>query len=218
MKIRFSSLHLATALLSFAALSGSLHAATINLDSRAGLPNTLSGGTVAITAHPAWQSNHPVNPGDSTDNSAVWISYAFTGFGDADFQPTMGQTPVVTISHLFTSSVGVLTLNVWADDTADVLLDGLSLISPAFSQSICSGTPIGCRPQDAGVLTSALAAGSHRLDFTLYQVGTGTDTTTNPFGLLYTGTATVPEPGTLFLAGGVLLALGLARRRRPKHS
>ena len=159
----------------------------------------------------------PGEPRRSTDTSAVWISYAFTGVGDVDFQPGMGQTPVVTISQLFTSIVGVLTLKVWADDTAEVFLDGVSLFPPAFSQSVCSGVPIGCRPQDFGTVTSALKAGPHKLDFTLYQVGTGTDNITNPFGLLYTGTATVPEPATLFLAGGVLLCLGLVRTRRPKH-
>jgi hypothetical protein len=207
------------ALLAIATLSGSLCASTIHLDSQVGLANTLSSGTVAITPHLLWQSNNPVNPGDPTDTSAIWISYAFTGVGDADFQPEMDQTPVVTITDSFTSGSGFLTLNVWADDTAGVFLDGISLIAPVFDQSICSGAPVGCRPQDAGVLSSALAAGPHTLSFTLYQVGTGTDNVSNPFGLLYTGTApAVPEPATLFLAGGALLAIGLARRRHPKRS
>ena len=94
-----------------------------------------------------------------------------------------------------------------------------SVFAPVFSQNVCSGFPIGCRPQDAGVLTRPLTAGSHKLEFILYQVGNGADNVSNPFGLLYSGTApAVPEPATMFLAGGALLAIGLARRRHPKRS
>ena len=156
-------------------------------------------------------------PGDSNDTSAVWISYDHTGYGEGVFQPK-SDTPI-SIFQPFTSGAGFLILKVWADDTAEVFLDGVSLINPVFTQSICSGSPIGCRPQDFGALSSSLKAGPHTLEFTLYQVGTGTDNISNPFGLLYTGTApAVPEPATLFLAGGALLAIGLARRRRAKQS
>ncbi len=49
----------------------------------------------------------------------------------------------------------------------------------------------------------------------LYQVGTGTDTQSNPFGLLFTGTAAsaVPEPAVLSLVGLGLVSVGLLRRR-----
>jgi len=218
MKRTFTTTILTGALLALSALAGSLNASVIDLDSKAGLLSSVAPfTTVTITPHPLWEPNNPINPGDPTDTSAVWISYAPTGFGDSVFQP-QSNIPI-SIFQPFTSGAGFLTMNVWADDTAGVFLDGNLLIAPVFTQSICSGQPIGCQPQDVGTINTVLAAGNHMLEFQVYQVGSGTDTTSNPFGLLYTGTATAtPEPGTIFLAGGVLLTLGLIRRRRPTKS
>ena len=197
--------------------SGLAAAGTININSVPGLATNLPGypTAVAITPHPAWQTNNPANPGNNLDNSAVWISYAPTGYGDGHFQPYQGTTPVVSIYSSFISGAGSLDLKVWADDTADVILDGNYLKTAVFTQSTCSGQPIGCRPQDFALFTEPLTAGSHTLEFVLYQVGTGTDTRSNPFGLLFTGTAAsaVPEPGVLSLVGLGLVGVGLLRRR-----
>jgi len=178
--------------------------------------------TVAITPDPWWEPNNPVNPGDPTDTSALWISYGDTGYGGSQFQPTEGTTPVVTVTDTFDSGAGTLFLDVWADDTADVLLDGQYLAHAVFTQSICSGQSIGCRAQDDGVFDVPISAGEHTLDFVLYQVGTGTDTYSNPFGLLFTGTAPadppleplvnpVPEPKAWLLLGTGLLAIVASR-------
>ena len=201
-------------------------AATILIDSHQGLFTSFAGvETVAITPHSAWEPNHPINPGDASDSAAVWISFADTGFGGTHFQPSASTAPVVTIFDTFQSGAGMLSLYVWADDTASVLLDG-NLLKPAvFTQGVCSGQAIGCRPQDNGNITAALSAGQHTLSFVLYQVGTGTDTSSNPFGLLFTGTAPqripepeesgVPEPATWGLfAGGLACMIWLRRRRQ----
>ena len=192
--------------------SGSL----IRIDSYPGLTADVFGPTVAITPHPLWQPGHPANPGDPADTAAVWISNRPTGYGDAAFQPYMGTLPVVTVSHEFASNEGLLNLKVWADDTADVLLDGAYLQHAVFTQSTCSGQPVGCRPEDFALLSAPLSGGTHTLDFVLYQVGTGLDNMSNPFGLLYTGTAPAqtPEPLTFLLIGSGLVGLGLVRRRR----
>lgn len=208
MKIGLSS----TLLLSLLSLSASSYASVIHLDSAPGLFNSITGATVAITPHALWQQNNPVNPGDSSDNAAVWISYALTGYGDSSFQPPNGTDSVMSVIQSFTSAAGLLNLKVWADDTAEVLLDGVSIFAPKFTQSVCSGQPIGCRPEDGGVISSSLTAGDHQLEFRVFQVGTGGDSSSNPFGLLYTGTAperanaSAPEPGTIALSGLVLLA------------
>src|SRR5580700_3433997 len=156
--------------------SGIASADLIYLNSQAGLATSAGVTAVAISPHPSWQPNHPANPGDPTNNSAVWISYADTGYGGSTFQPYGGSKPVVTIYDTFQSDPGTLHLNVWADDTADVLLDGAYLYHAVFTQSICSGQPIGCRPDDVGVIDAPLSAGNHTLEFVLYQVGTGTNT------------------------------------------
>ena len=194
-----------------------LSAATI-LDSTPGLTTSLGPATVAITPHPSWQPSHPVNPGDPSDTSAVWISYQLSGYGDPQFQSYQGTTPVVSIFKTFDSGAGQMNLMVWADDTADVYLDGSLLKAAVFTQSTCSGQVIGCLPEHAGVFNLPIAAGSHELKFNLYQVGTGTDSYSNPMGLLFTGTAPVapevPEPASFALMGAGLVAIGVIVRRK----
>jgi hypothetical protein len=206
-------------------LSGApANAGLILLDSAAGLtysnlnttgqsnPPATSGKTVAIGVHPLWQQNDP------DGSSAVWISYAQTGYQGSHFQPYLGSTPVVTISDTFTATdTNVLNLKVWADDSAGVFVDGVQVFAPVVTQgSACSGTVIGCLPGQVGVLSNYhLAAGTHTISFVLYQTGTGTDTTSNPMGLLFEGTdTTVPEPGAFLLAGAGLVGIGLIRRSR----
>jgi hypothetical protein len=210
-------------------LSSLASADLLHLDSRLGLSTSLGPGTVAVSPHPAWQPDNPANPGDARDHSAVWISFADTGYGGSILQPYQGTIPVVSFFDTFISGPGWLKLDVWADDTADVLLDGSYLVHAVFTQSTCSGQTIGCRPQDVGKIVTPLSAGSHTLEFVVYQVGNGTNTTTNPFGLLYTGTAPgfgsaqdfsmqevapVPEPASCLLFGTVMCCLGWIQRRR----
>ncbi len=197
-------------------------ASTIGLDSRAGLnvyvySTGQNGSTVEIAPHPVWTPDHPVNPGDSSDNSAIWISYADTGYQGAHFQPYMGDSPVMRVWETFVSGAGLLTLKVWADDTATVGLDGVVLSNGAFTPAERVGPYTGFRDVTYGLISTPILAGTHTLTLDVFQVGTAADITFNPFGVLFTGAApgpadAAPEPASLALIGGGLLGLAAWRR------
>lgn len=169
--------------------------------------------TVAIALNSAWQSNNPTNPGGGASD-AKWISYANTGQGGTVLAPIFLTTPVWTLKQSFTGNW--LQLHVWADDTAEVRVDGVSIILPVLGQNPpCSGSPISCESADFGTISMGFAsAGTHTLEFDVYQTGPGGDTVSNPHGLLYTGTSGVPDGGmTLMLLGGALVGLETLRRK-----
>jgi hypothetical protein len=170
-----------------------------------------SGTTVVVNPHPAWQA-----PG-----VAKWVSYANTGYGGSQLAPPSGTTEIMTVYETFFANPGsVLNLKIWADDTARVSLDGTTFLTPNFSQGTCANGSIGCEPGEYGTLSFVLVTGGlHTIAMDVFQVGTGMDTWSNPFAVLYEGTVDlaeerqqVPEPLTLSLLG--LGALGIAIRRR----
>lgn len=166
-----------------------------------------SGTAVVIDPHPLWQV-----PG-----SAQWVSYGDTGYGGSLLAPPSGQDIIMTVFEWFLAEPGaLLTLRIWADDTARVLVDGTEVFAPNFTQNICANGSIGCEPWEFGfVQFPFLTGGLHTLAFETFQVGTGTTTTSNPFGLLYEGTVegteSIPEPASIALLG---LGLAAAARKR----
>src|ERR1041385_5861720 len=146
-------------------LCGIAAANTVLINSTAGKNISVVGQpsyttTVAIGLHPSWQPNFV---------DAVWISYDQTGYGGSHFQPYAGTNVVATVTETFNSTAGHLNLEVWSDDTAGVYLDGNLLGPPVFTQSTCSGQPIGCLPQDSFKLVNyAIGAGPHTLTFDMY--------------------------------------------------
>lgn len=188
-----------------------LSAGQLVFGSQAGLSNNRTASTVTVTANPAWDVN---------ELTGKWISYADTGWGGAVFQPYLGETPAMTVYHEFTSAAGQLDLTVWADDTAAVYLDNMLLFAPVFTQSTCSGQPIGCRPEDAGHISTHVGVGSHLLELRVYQVGGGGDTLLNPFGVKYEGMVSwadpvaTPEPSSYALFGAGLAGIAIWRKRK----
>ena len=155
-------------------------------------------GVTTVTPHSAWQTNDPNGYG------AEWISYGKTGIAGSTLAPPSGQDVVVRIFEtLYVKAGDILSLQVWADDTAEVFVGSISKNIPNFTQSTCANGPIGCQPHEFGQIHHEFtSAGAFNLRFDLFQVGTGDTNPSNPFGLLYSGTLTstsVPEPSVLAL-------------------
>ena len=182
------------------------------------------GPTVAIDRHPAWMD------AALTDPLAEWVSYGDTGYGGALLAPQnghasnpTGHTPILEIQESVTGLAGgALNVRFWADDTLDVYFNGVLMQAAVFGQDTCANAPIGCEPNEFWDLNASLTGGIDVIRIIAYQVGTGTDTRSNPFGLLYSGRYAdaphvenvVPEPVTFALLGMGLAAAGVRRSRR----
>lgn len=163
---------------------------------------TCNGGAcVTIAPHPAWQPA----------GAAQWVSYADTGAGGI-IAPSTTAAPLFTISEAFQVAYrSMLTLTVFADDTAQVFLNGTALNVPNFTQGICAIGPLGCEPAEGGEFAVEVAAGSNLLEIEVYQVGAVTT------GAMYEGEVNaIPLPASGALAMAVIAGLALVSRRN-KH-
>jgi len=111
----------------------------------------------------------------------------------------------------------MLNLQVWADNTAAVVIDGMTVFYANFtSDAYCAAGPIGCEAGEPGIISHTFQdSGIHTLSFDVYQGGDLDAPPGNPFGLLYSGTLTaIPIPPAIWLLGSGLLGLiGVARKK-----
>lgn len=174
-------------------------------------PADISCSLQTISVHNLWQANDPGG------NGAQWISYVDTGVGGHTLAPLLGKSSVFTVTETFFANIGdILYLDVWADDTAEVFLNSISLNTPNFTQNICANGLIGCQPGENSMFSHIFtSSGIQTLSIDAFQVGNGTSNRANPFGLLYNGTLTptAPQPLVLALIGLGLLGLGQTRRK-----
>lgn len=197
-------------------LSVAAHATIIFVDSEAS--NTLNDSgqpTVDLTG-----LLHPNSAWAGAFDGSDWISYGSTGAsGDPGyFAPANGITVTFTTQFVLSGAINGAYLDVMADDSTSVVLNGHTLIAAVTTPgTTCSADPVGCLTSTEGIFTFAelgpyLFDGTNTLAFGVVQVGAYS------FGVDFAGgiddAASTPEPATVAIIGGGLVVLASLRRRK----
>jgi hypothetical protein len=186
-----------------------------------GTPSTPTGfnpaGVTSLSAGTGAENPGTVWAAPFTNSTWVGPSSAFqpggsanAGYGYLVFTTTFGATAGTYNG----------TLNVLADDTVEVLLNGNLLLNfgALGNDSTCAQHPTGCLTSTETnlALSGITLDASNTLEFIVEQAGNpsgsvGSDPTGVDFNANLTAT---PEPGSLLLLGtGLMAAAGIARRK-----
>jgi hypothetical protein len=185
-------------------------------------PSSSAVGT-AFDLNPAGTWANPIGTGAGYTTSpasgpdSVWIG-AFATAGPGGTAPAAGY---YTFTTTFSATGGSYSgnIDVMADDTTEVLLNGVVLIPfGGGSDGHCFSNPPTCQVEDNTTYTNLLLnSGSNTLTFVVQQTslnGGGNESS----GLDFDGTLTAnpaPEPSSLMLLGtGLTGAAGMFFRRR----
>ena len=187
------------------------------------------GVTVLVDGHPAWK-DHTL-----TDPRAQWVSYADTGYGGSILAPRAGDASNPTGRDSDHGNRGDASPGLPAarypcasgpTTRSRCSSTAQQMKAPVFGQDTCADAPIGCESGEYWDLNTTTTGGLDTLRLVAYQVGSGEDTTDNPFGVLYAGSyvgggtvtpTSAPEPMTMSLMGAGLACLGARRWRQRRN-
>jgi hypothetical protein len=162
--------------------------------------STSAGATIAIAPNTGWAS---ALPGSS------WVSFSSTGDTSGAGFVSVPNGSVISFFDVFDLSGTAIggSLTVMADDSATVLLNGVTLMAEATSigntYSTCSDFGIGCiLPTTINVPSYLLNSGANTLEFQVAQRAGSS------FGLDYLGSV-IDLVDTLEPASGLMFGLGL---------
>jgi hypothetical protein len=173
---------------------------------------------------PGSGTTHTLNPNGvwaSPLSNSTWVGEASTAGPGGSVNPAYGYYEFTTT---FDATAGTYngTLDVLADDTVEVLLNGNLLIpfGALGNDTLCAQYAPGCQTntETSLPLTDLSLGASNTLEFIVEQAGTmsgipGSDPSGIDFSASLSPTVT-PEPSSLFLLGtGLLGACGIVRRK-----
>jgi PEP-CTERM motif-containing protein len=187
--------------------------ASLGTAANSGETNSSGNPTITIDKNAAWAD--PLG-------TSSWVSYVNSGnTSGAGYVQVANGTTVSFLDHFTLSGTPTSGwLEVMADDSTSVSLNGHMLVAEASTTNnhynTCSDFGIGCKGAyliNLGDYLNDLQVGDNVLQFDVSQHA-GSSYGLDYFGQIDPETASVPEPGSLFLLATGFSALALRLRRR----